>query len=197
MIALEVKDEITPMISLWLSTNPKFIRSLTKSVGWYVQKNIKQLVNDPSFNSRWPARMPYEKRRKLAARFRKRTSKQWMGRLKKAIGYGYDSASSSTMIGWTSSASAYDGDRFEKGVKYRITPTLRRYFALKGMVLSKDKPYIDVPARPLFEPAMKVIQPKLKPYIEEKVSGYIRNGGFQRNPAKKNHLAGGKYKVFG
>lgn len=38
MIKLDVRDAISPKIENWLRDNPKYIRSLTKSIGWFVQK---------------------------------------------------------------------------------------------------------------------------------------------------------------
>lgn len=58
MITVDVRDEITPFIRSWLQQNPRFIRSLTKSLGWYAQREIKVLSRDSRVTSRWPKRTP-------------------------------------------------------------------------------------------------------------------------------------------
>lgn len=41
MITVDIRDEVTPLIKSYLANNPKMIASLTKSIGWYVQSNVK------------------------------------------------------------------------------------------------------------------------------------------------------------
>ena len=59
MITVSINDGITPTIANYLKNNPQMLRSLSKSVGWYVQKNIKALVkNNTQLTSQWPERSP-------------------------------------------------------------------------------------------------------------------------------------------
>ena len=107
MIEVNVRDSVTPYIESFLRENPRFIRSLTKSVGWFVQREIKKLSRNSRITSRWRKRTPLERvRRKLDAE----APDPWLGKLRNAIGYQY--ANGAVLIGWTSSTAAMEG-RFQ------------------------------------------------------------------------------------
>lgn len=186
MISIDVRDEITPFIRSWLQQNPRFIRSLTKSLGWYAQREIKALSRDSRVTSRWPKRTPLKIRRKLDAQ----APRQWLGKLRNAIGYQYYEGA--VMIGWTSATSAMEGRIQEEGTQRTVTPFLRRFFGQRGVPLKGSTTHINVPARPLFEPAMELVQPKLGAFVSQRVGEYINNGGFVKSAGK-----GRKYEVFG
>lgn len=187
MIKLDVRDAISPKIENWLRDNPKYIRSLTKSIGWFVQKEIKRLSNDTAVTSGWRERMPLKLRRKLADR----APKQWLGKLKKAIGYSYQQSDGSVVIGWTSRTSAMYGKWQEEGAEKPVTDAVRRRFAAREVPLGAGKKTLKLPQRPLYSPAMRIINPKLKAFVDEKVSKWIKNGGFTRNSVPTR-----KYEVF-
>lgn len=186
MITVDVRDDITPLIRSWLQQNPKFIRSLTKSLGWYVQREIKTLSRDSRITSHWPARTPLKIRRKLDTQ----APRQWLGKLRNAIGYQYYEGA--VMIGWTSATAAAEGRIQEEGTRRTVTPFLRRYFGRRGVPLRGNTTEIYVPARPLFEPAMDLVQPKLGDFVSQRVGEYINNGGFVKSAGKSR-----KYEVFG
>lgn len=188
MITVSIKDAITPLIQRYLENNPRMIRSLSKSIGWFVQKNIKTLSQSPVITSKWRRRTPLYIRRKLDAK----APKNWLGQLRRAIGYSYDNQRNAVEVGWTSATAAMEGRVQEFGNTRTVTPLVRRYFALRGVPLSDRKKLIRVPARPLFEPSMEVIQPRLNEFVTHRVGEYIKNGGFTKNVGK-----GRKYEVFG
>lgn len=186
MITVDIRDEATPLIKSYLANNPKMIASLTKSIGWYVQSNVKKLSTS-TLPSRWADRVPLKIRRKLD----NKAPKAWLGKLKRAIGYAYNPASKSVAIGWTSSTAAREGKIQEFGARRQVTPRLQSFFASRGVPLSERKKQIDVPARPIFEPAMEVIHPQLGSYIQNKVASYMENGGHARTSGKRR-----KYEVY-
>lgn len=186
MISVSLKDEITPMITRFLQNNPRFISSLTKSVGWFVQSNTKKLSQQKRITSKWKKRVPLDIRRKLDDQ----APEKWLGQLRQAIGYQY--VNGSALVGWTSATAAMEGRIQEFGTTRQVTPRLRQFFSSRGVPLSDRKERIRVPARPLFDPAMDIIQPKLTDFMEQRVYKYIENGGFTKNVGK-----GRKYEVFG
>lgn len=186
MITIDVKDEITPLLKRYLENNPRMIASLTKSLGWYVQGSIKKLGRE-RLAEKWRERVPLEVRRKLD----EQAPEGWLGKLRRAIGYSYNSATQSVAIGWTSSSAAMEGKIQEFGASREVTPRLQKYFAARGVPLSEHKKRIKVPKRPIYEPAIDIIYPKLGDYVREKVESYMENGGHVRNTTKSR-----KYEVF-
>lgn len=186
MITVDIRDEVTPLIKRYLTDNPRMLASLSKSLGWYVQSETKKLSRG-AIAGGWPKRSPLEIRRK----FDRSAPKGWLGKLRRAIGYAYNPATKSVAIGWTSLSSAVDGRIQEFGVTRQVTPRLRNYFAAHGVPLSEGKTSIKIPARPVFEPAMDIIQPKLGDYVTQKVASYMENGGHARTAGK-----GRTYEVF-
>ena len=188
MITVSIKDAITPLIQRYLENNPRMIRSLSKSIGWFVQKDIKKLSQSTAITSKWRKRAPLGIRRKLD----EKAPKNWLGRLRRAIGYSYSNQTNTVELGWTSVTSAMEGRVQEFGAKRNVTPRLRAFFAKKGVMLSQKKRSINVPARPLFEPAMEIIQPNISDFVSHRVGNYMKNGGFTKTAGK-----GRKYEVFG
>lgn len=186
MIEVNVRDSVTPYIESFLRENPRFIRSLTKSVGWFVQREIKKLSRNSRITSRWRKRTPLKRvRRKLDAE----APDPWLGKLRNAIGYQY--ADGAVLIGWTSPTAAMEGRIQEEGARRTVTPQLRGYFARKGVPLSESKKHIKVPERPLYEPAMEIVEPQIGTFMADKVKKYIEKDGFVKKAATR------KYEVFG
>lgn len=187
MLTVETRDEITPLVKRYLENNPRMIRSLTKSVGWFTQREIKDLIAKGILSSEWKQRSPYEVRRKLD----NKAPKKWLGKLQRTIAYQYKGSGSEVDIGWASRSAAVIGRLQEEGATRTVTPALRSFFASKGVPLNSHKKNIKLPARPIYDIAMQSIQPKIGPFINERVTKYIQNGGFVKNAGK-----GRKYEVF-
>ena len=115
--------------------------------------------------------------------------KKWYSKLKQAIGYEYV-GNGTVALGWTSPSSSWIGHLQEYGYKRDVTSLVRAKWARAGHPLSKGKTEINVPERPVFEPMIKQIKPRVAPYIEDKVRTYINeNVEF----GKRNRR---KYKVY-
>lgn len=188
MITVSIKDAITPLVQRYLENNPRMIRSLSKSIGWFVQKNVKELSQSSAVTSKWRKRVPLDIRRKLDAK----APKNWLGQLRRAIAYSYNNQRSAVEIGWSSATSAMEGRVQEFGATRIVTSRLREFFSSRGVRLGERKKTIRVPARPLFEPSMEIIQPKIGDFVGYRVGKYMKNGGFTKNVGK-----GRKYEVFG
>ena len=76
-IVISIRDGISPFLLEWLKNNPRFIRSATKSAGWYVQKGIKESV--PEISLGWKPRIPFWVRKRLVPS----APKTWLGRMKR------------------------------------------------------------------------------------------------------------------
>ena len=183
VVTIGVQDEIGPFLQEWMRNNPRFLRSATKSAGWYVQKEIKGNIDTVAAG--WKPRVPYWVRKRLSATAKVR----WLGSMRRAIGYQYVDPGA-VNIGWTSSTAAGYGRIFEQGAKRRVTDFVRAFYRVRGVALSSQKQFIRVPARPLYGPAMRIVQPGIVPHIENKVADYIKNGGFTKKVTRR------KYKVY-
>ena len=186
MIEISVKDQVTPMINRYLAQNPKFMRALTKSLGWYVSGRIKRLINTKKFQTvaNWRERIPLDVRRKLNPQ----EPKEWYGQMRRAIGYQY--ADNAVNIGWTSLTSAIYGRIQEFGITRTITPNIRRYFGEHGVHLKWNTNQLKVPARPLFNPVMPLIEPGIEEHVEKQVRKYILEG------VPENSKPTRKYEVY-
>lgn len=95
------------------------------------------------------------------------------------------------LIGWTSRSAAMEGRIFEEGTEKPVTPFTRRFFGRRGVPLRWNTQTLHVPKRPMFEPAIKIVQPAIGGYVDKKVASYIDRGGFTKKISKR------KYEVFG
>lgn len=186
MIAeINVVDEISPMLLNFIEHTPRYERALGKSVGWWYQREIKSEIHSGhAGNVEYPERWPLQERRKLDPK----APIQWYGRMAKAIGYEYSNGV--VKIGWTSPTSARYGDLQEKGFSKTVTERMRNYFKSVGINLSGKTERLNIPARPIYDPIAIEMSPRVAPYVEEKIQGYIR-GNIEFG--KKNRR---KYKVY-
>lgn len=180
IVAISLQDGISPFLQAWLKNNPRFIRSATKSVGWYVQREIKGNID--TIAGGWKERVPYAIRKRLS----KTAPKSWLGKMRRAIGYQYID-NGVVNIGWTSKTSAYYGRIQEEGTTRPVTDNVREFYRKRGVALSERKTQIRVPARPIYEPAMQIVQPGIVPHIENKVANYIKNGGFTKTVTRRKY----------
>lgn len=214
LIEISVSDELTPAFKRMLANNKNYLKSVSKSLGYYIQKEIKEGVRkgvlyhtDDGWNQIWFTEGNIQPRRELQGH----ASRYLYGQMIRAVGYQYMPDSISTVIGWTSKSSAEYGRRNELGGRQPVTESIRRIFynaydaelerygsIVEGRdydkyiyPLSKKKKELITPARPIFEPMMTRIHDDFAPYIERKVQSYIEgNVKF----GKKNKRV---YKVYG
>jgi len=186
-IEIDVSDEISPMVQRMLEHNPSYMRHVSKSLGWWFQKNTKTGVKRGA-----PGGVPFKER--IPLRVRKAVgasaASSWYGRMKNAIGYSYD-GKGTVSIGWTSATAAAYGKIQEYGFERNVTSSMRAHWAAAGYPLSIGKKFLSVPARPIFEPMARELRPQIGSYVENKLQSYIKeNVTF----GKKNRRI---YKVYG
>lgn len=184
IIEIDIADEISPMFADLASKTD--IRRASKSLGWFMQREIKQGIRSGS-----PGGEAFEDR--TAYRVRKAVGgghapTSWYGKLKNAIGYEYDKGT--VKVGWTSRTAAYYGRVQEDGTDREVTSAMRKRFAEAGYPISSNKTEISVPDRPVFKPMARELRSKIAPYVEKKLTEYqLKHIEF----GKKNKR---KYKVY-
>ncbi len=217
LIEISVADELTPAFKRMLAHNKSYLRHVSKSLGWYIQKQIKENVrkgallgSEEGWQEKWFTNGNIPPRKELQ---HGKASTYLYGQMLRAIGYQYLPDSVSTVIGWTSKSSAAYGRRNEEGYAETVSRSIRKRFieaynaeiakygdeAVNGMrdydkyiyPLTKSKKKLETPARPIFQPMFRRLNPKFAPYIERKVNEYMtENVEF----GKKNKRV---YKVYG
>ena len=187
LLEINVTDEIAPLLERMAAHNKGFLKSAAKSLGYFVQKEIKQEVKTgapggANFVERRPHRIRAALQGGSAAR-------QWYGKMLRAIGYQYDGGI--VRIGWTSRTSATYGRRQEEGFETPVTSSVRKRYREAGLSIGKNKKYLVTPARPVFEPMAGVLQPQIAPYVQMKLYDYAEENATYSKKARR------KYKVYG
>ena len=188
IINIDVQDSISPALLHMLEHNESYLRHVTKSVGWYAQKEIKAGVASGSPNgSTFVERIPFKIRKALS----QSAKENWYGSMVRAIGYSYEGGA--VNVGWTSKSAAAYGKIQEYGHERQVTSNMRKYWASKGIYLSRLTTVLNVPARPIFEPMSVKLEKEIPPYVEEKLKSYMQeNIDFGVHNVKRR-----KYKVYG
>lgn len=186
MIEINVSDELTPTLHKMLSSNQRYLRLITKSLGWYVSTQIKTGVRtgEPG-GEQFVERIPWKVRKDVQGGH---AAKAWYGKMRSAIGYEYKNFSA--YVGWTSQTSALYGKKQESGYAVRITDSVRKKWASAGHPLPRGKETLETPARPFFKPMARELFPKLPEYVNRKLEKYI-TGDVEFG--RKNRR---KYKVY-
>ena len=184
---ITLEDNITPQIKRWLQDNPRIIRSVLKSTGYMVQKQLKKDIRGDFPGQNWKERWPLAERQKLV----KTAPEEWYGKLRNALGYAYNASNNSVSVGWTSRTAAYEGNRQEFGYTKLVTPGMRRDFHRKGIHLRPTTETLTTPARPFVEESYMLIAPAIPGYVRQRVQEYMENGGFDKKKGK-----GRKYTVY-
>ena len=184
IITVDIEDQISPFLQYMAKTTPDFMRKAAKSLGWYVQSQVKKGVRSghPG-GQQFAERMPWKARKLLNANARS----GWYGRMINAIGYEYKGGIVS--IGWTSATSARYGEIQETGTKRDITPAMRRFWGSKLIPLKGTTSTLNLPARPFFAPVFAQLEPTLVGYVEDKLKQYIRGGTdfAAQNPKRRKY----------
>lgn len=185
ILTVNVIDEVNPVVKNLLQNNATFMRRVTKSVGWWMQSEIKKGIKSGApGGSSFKKRTPY---RRVRAKLVPHAPTAWYGKMRQAIGYEYKGMGS-VVIGWTSRTSAMYGDMQEHGATRQVTAKVQKKYAAAGVPLKKSA--IKLPARPVFDPMTTELRAKAPSYIEEKVAEYVAgNVAF----GKKNRR---EYKVY-
>lgn len=185
-VEIEVKDEISPMLLYWVENNERYFRALTKSVGWWYQKSIKEDIKEGhAGNVEYVERWDLSLRRKLDPN----APKAWYGKLRNAVGYEYK-GNGVVSIGWTSPTSSKYGDMQEQGYSKVVTDRMRKYFRMRGINLSNNTQELNIPDRPIYEPMADVLFKQVAPYINNKITEYM-TVGIEKGKKKRR-----EYKVY-
>lgn len=184
-------DSATPFLRGMADTKPEWVRKALKSLGWFMQKEIKQGIRSGAPGGRKYAEGMSRARRAEIDDQKNGPQKRYpvLGKLVNAVGYQYKSQSFSVEVGWLSNSAVRIGSWQEKGVQEQVTPKMRRLFFSAGVGLMNS--IIKIPARPTFDPMFSYLEPKITPYLEEKIASYVN--GFSP-PASTNRR---KYRVSG
>lgn len=198
LIEISVADELSPAIKRMLEHNKVYLRHVTKSLGWYIQKEMKDAVRKgklkgttEGWSKEWFTHGEIGPRKELQGG---KASTYLYGQMLRAIGYQYMPDSFSTLIGWTSKTSAMYGRLNEEGGEQQVTSLIRKryYEAYKREIkkygaktvlnhddkrfiypLKKDTTTLHTPARPIFAPMFDSMQHDFGPYIEKKIAEYM------------------------
>ena len=194
MIEVSIKDVITPFIQAALAARPTLKPRISRAIAWYTQKRIKALSNDSRVTSRYAQRTSYRIVRKPLAGQKHPPANVWWGKLRRAIGYQFDGQYA--LLGWTSRASAMEGDIQEEGNTRAVTPRIQAYYAKIRDTVSPElrvptKGSIELPSRPLYAPTMAIIQPEYGEFMAKKMAEYM--AGIVHTGIRKSNR---KYKVW-
>jgi hypothetical protein len=173
---------------------PKFTASALKSTGWMMQKEIKKGITSkaPGGKAYLPT-MPAKKRKLFEQAFGRVAKGQYpvMGKLKQAIGYEFNKKRMEVTVGWLSISAVQLGKKLEEGFRTPVSDRTRRALARVGIFARSDT--WDVPPRPTIGPMFDYLEPRIHPYLEEKIWSKVEGqgqSGTARNPRKKYIVKG-------
>ena len=186
IIEIDVVDEIQPTLEGLSRNNKKAMRSAVKSLGWFLQRELKKGVESGSpGGDTFQERIPHEIRRKLQGGS---AARKWYGKMRNAIGYQYEDGI--LRIGWVSKTAAMYGRKQEFGYKTPVTDEIRKKYAEAGVPLSQNTKYLYLPARNVFDPMAGELHPQIAPYVQEKLNEYATQTVEFSKKARR------KYKVY-
>lgn len=187
LIEIDVIDEIQPLLDRLAGKSKKSLKSAAKSLGYFLQKEIKEGVKSGSpGGDTFVERRPYKVRQALGGGS---AARQWYGRMINAIGYEYNEGT--LRVGWTSKTSAAHARKQEFGYQTLVTDAIRKKFAEAGYPLKKSTRYIVLPERNVFDPMAGELQPQIAPYVQMKLNDYADGAVEFSKKARR------KYKVYG
>lgn len=187
IVEIDVTDEIEPLLELMSKQNKRAMASAARSLGYFLQAEIKEGIKKGSpGGATFTERIPYEIRKALQGGEAART---WYGKMRNAIGYQYKDGVLS--IGWVSRTSAMYGRKQEFGYRTPVTDVIRKRYAEAKVKLSPNTKYLELPKRNVFDPMAHELQPKISPYVQDKLDHY------QAGNVKFSKKARRKYKVYG
>ncbi len=193
---IKIIDAATPWIQGMIAGAPDWQRKAMKSAGWMMQQEIKRGIRSGAPGGRrYAAGVGSKMRREIdeimSLRRQSREPKSrynLLGKLPNAVVYQYKDGQ--VVVGWASKSAVRIGTWMEKGVDQPVTPPMRRMLLSAGVFLNEDTTRIVIPPRPTYDPMAQVLEPKVAPWIEQKLIEYAESGA----PIAKS--GGRKYKVF-
>lgn len=190
IVSVNVVDEINPFFASFLAKNKDCLEWTSKSVGNFIRARTQEEVKlGAPGGRRFKERTPHRKvRSPLAKAHNKSAPVLPYGKMRRAIGYAYENGG--VNVGWTSKTASAYGKIQEEGTKRQVTERMRSLYRMANVKLGRNKQYITVPERPVFEPMSAELFPLLPEYVENKVMSYM-NGDIERG--KKNPR---RYRVY-
>lgn len=193
-VHVEITDSASPWLEWAAKEFPKFTASALKSTGWMMQKEIKEGIarKAPGGKAYLPT-MPAKKRKLFEQAFGRVAKGQYpvMGKLKQAIGYEFNKKRMEVTVGWLSISAVQLGKKLEEGFRTPVSDRTRRALARVGIFARSDT--WDVPPRPTIGPMFDYLEPRIHPYLEEKIWSKVEGqgqSGTARNPRKKYIVKG-------
>jgi hypothetical protein len=181
-LEIDVDDQMTPYLRGIATNNPTWMRKATKSLGWWMQSEIKKGIRSGA-----PAGAAYEKTvPSLRRLLEKKKRFPLLGKLVNAVGYQYNNGN--LLVGWLSRNAVFLGSIQEKGKRINVTDRMRRWFFAKGSGVGDG--IVDIPARPTFGPMFKFLEPKAVPYMEAKMIEYWQNPPQQSSARRRYKVKG-------
>ena len=189
-----INNEASPFFD-WLATDDTWKRRAMKSLGFMMQKEIKAGIKSGApGGKKYKKLMPDNYRTVLDIGVRGIGQEQqhdFMGNIAKAVGYQYKD--DILNVGWLSPSAVRFGSIQELGDIKIVTQKMRDYFFMVGVPLSPSTTVLHIPARPTYEPMKKVLEPKMSPYLEQKILEYM-SGNMETTKESKRRR---KYVVYG
>jgi hypothetical protein len=183
---LQVNDTTAPYMAMLARTFPgEFARAL-KALGYMLFKRTRDAMRSGGVGgTRWQELSGVGKiNQKIGDRARKTRSANpntsYFGHLYKAVGYRMDADNLRVQIGFLSYQSQAYATKLQDGFDTSITSRMRRQFSAAGLKLS-GKGSIHTPGRPLIAPVFQESLAEMKPFIEQRITGYLtRNSNFKK-----------------
>jgi len=169
MVEIDITDGMTTYLKGMAATKPDWFRKATKSLGWFMQSEIKKGIRSGAPGGSAYAPIPLELRQKLEPGHKGRF--KLLGKLVNAVGYQYQSGN--LLVGWLSNSAVRFGTMQELGATKAVTDSMKKWFWAHGVPIKKTA--VNIPERQTFGPMQKVLEPKAVPYLEQKILYYWAN----------------------
>jgi len=199
-VDVDVQDNASPWLAEQALLCPKRMNTALKSLGWWMQKKIKEGIKNGAPGGKAYSPLIPDSRRRLIDQFfgnsgRRGNDGRFLGELVKAVGYEKPGATEryedqTLLVGWLSKSAVELGSKMELGAQIPITEKMRVPFLAAGIPISRKKRSIVIPARPTFDPLRAVLVPQIPGYLERKMQSYL--AGNDRRGKKTSYR---KYRV--
>lgn len=184
---IDIIDEATGYLQGLANKFPVFWQRSLKSLGWMMQKEIKAGIQSGAPGGQpYDKKMPVAKRQLLDTIFRHKAQRAYplFGKLRTAVGYDKSKVDQGWItVGWLSRSAVYYGSKMEKGVFYNVTRKMRYAFKMGGLNVRKEE--IIVPKRETFGPMRQVLEPRVVPYLIEKMAALINDPNLRGEASTK------------
>lgn len=195
-----IKDNATPYLIYMMAAAPANFRKAMKSLGWYMQKEIKAGIRSKNpggehwadfIDPRIRAQLEGKTKRNMVRILKK--DENWKrkyaqdesgksvtykpyGKLQRAIGYAYSREEGKLEVGYLSKSALRLGTMMENGVSKPVTAGVRKMYFAHAVPIGPHKEIIKIPPRPLMQPMRKILMPQMVPYLEKKLIEYWLKG---------------------